>query len=95
MRNTKNPSRIPAAVIFNITKRFVPVLSGRLPVVVRSMATLMESALEDGEGAMVIANNHLEIICLVTSATGAMSFDAGELVPPSARNRIFVHSETR
>lgn len=60
----------------------VPVLSGRLPVVVRSMASLMESSLEDGEDPMVIANSHLEILCLVTSATEAMSFDTRELVLP-------------
>lgn len=53
-------------------------------MMVRSMATLMESALEDGEDAMVIANDYIDVLCLVTSTTGAMSFDTRELVGSSA-----------
>lgn len=49
-----------------------------LPGMVKSMLSLMESDLEDGEDAMVIANEYVHVACLVTSTMDAMSFDAGE-----------------
>eukprot|EP00903_Cladosiphon_okamuranus_P018201 g16743.t2 len=48
-----------------------------LPVVVNSMASLMESGLEDGEDSMIISNSYISILCLVTSQTGALNVDTG------------------
>ena len=45
---------------------------------VTSMASLMESALDDGEEAMVITSDHVTISCLVTSAVGPVGFETGE-----------------
>ncbi|CAM9935318.1 unnamed protein product [Scytosiphon promiscuus] len=41
----------------------------------KSMISLMESDLEDGEDAMVIENEYIRVLCLVTSTTNAMDFD--------------------
>ncbi|CAM9646533.1 unnamed protein product [Scytosiphon promiscuus] len=48
-----------------------------LPGVIDSMKSLMESDLEDGEDAMEIANNHVHVLCLVTSTTSAITLDSG------------------
>lgn len=44
------------------------------------MSSLMESGLEDGEDPMVISNNYVSILCLVTSETSDMSFDTRKSV---------------
>lgn len=46
---------------------------------VKSMALLMTSGLEDGEDAVIVGNMFIDVLCLVTSRTTAMSFDVGEL----------------
>ena len=60
----------------------------RLPVVVTSMASLMESGLEDGEDSMTISNTYVSILCLVTSETSAMTFDTRKYVLLRYRNSI-------
>eukprot|EP00752_Nemacystus_decipiens_P006049 g5460.t1 len=50
-----------------------------LPEIVKSMASLMESGLEDGEDSMIVGNTYVSILCLVTSETSAMSFDTRKL----------------
>ncbi|CAM9220320.1 unnamed protein product [Ectocarpus sp. 12 AP-2014] len=60
-----------------------------LPETVRSMALLMTSSMEDGEGAALIGNSFIDVLGLVTSKTAAMDFDAGSLsvsVPEGAIN---------
>ena len=47
------------------------------------MASLMESALDDGEEAMVITSDYVTISCLVTSASGPVSFETGEPLHPA------------
>lgn len=59
-----------------------------MPVVVKSMASLMELGLEDGKDAMIISNTHISILCLVTSKTGAMNFDTRKLVLPRYWNSV-------
>lgn len=50
----------------------------RLPAMVRSMGLLMESILEDGEDPMVIGSDYINVLCQVTSTSGALSFETGE-----------------
>lgn len=45
---------------------------------VNSMGLLMESSLEDGEAPMVIGNDYINVLCQVTSTTGALNFESGE-----------------
>ena len=50
---------------------------------VRSVGLLMETVLEDGEGPMVIGSDHINVLCQVTSSTGALEFETGEWrLPP-------------
>lgn len=58
------------------------VMMSRLPAMVRSMGLLMESALEDGEDPMVISSEYINVLCQVTSTTGALSFETGEWCSP-------------
>ncbi len=50
----------------------------RLPAILASIASLMELGLDDGEEAMVISSDYVIISCLVTSASGPVSFETGE-----------------
>ena len=55
----------------------------RLPAMVRSVGLLMETVLEDGEDPMVIGSDHINVLCQVTSSTGALEFETGEWrLPP-------------
>ncbi|CAM9093541.1 unnamed protein product, partial [Hapterophycus canaliculatus] len=69
-----------------------------LPGMMTSMMSLMESDLEDGEDAMVIANEYVHVLCLVTSTTDAMSFDAGSshvLIPAGVTDHTSQRRERR
>lgn len=76
LKGAPAPLQQPLRLNLTITTRVVD----RLPVVVESMASLMESELEDGEDSMIISNTYMSILCLVTSQTGALSFDTRKLV---------------
>lgn len=45
---------------------------------VHSMGVLMEAGLEDGEDPMVIGSDYVNVVCQVTSSTGALDFETGE-----------------
>lgn len=45
---------------------------------VSTMGSLMETLLEDGEDPMVITNDYIDVLCQVTSTTGALDFESGE-----------------
>ncbi|CAM9178731.1 unnamed protein product [Ectocarpus fasciculatus] len=69
-----------------------------LPETVRSMALLMTSGLEDGEDAARIGNSFIDVLCLVTSQTATMDFEAGSLsvsVPDGAINPTSVQRRRR
>lgn len=50
----------------------------RLPAMVHSMGSLMETSMEDGEETMAIGNDYITVVCHVTSEAGALSFESGE-----------------
>ncbi|CAN0347946.1 unnamed protein product, partial [Ectocarpus sp. 13 AM-2016] len=69
-----------------------------LPATVRSIALLMTSGLEDGEDAVIVGNAFIDVLCLVTSKTTAMSFDAGSSsvsVPDGSLGSTAVQSRRR